>query len=538
MKALIIDDEKHVREAIRLLVPWEHFGIHEVLEAIDGQAAISLIEAEQPAIIFTDMMMPNMGGVELLEWAAQFAPASKIIVISGHDDFDFVRQTVKFGGMDYLLKPIDENQLLHALTKAINGWNNDEEARSRDRNRNMEINQLKPVYLDKFFSTMLSEPCKYTTVQEELQLHFDIDHTVQHALLCVLNLDIVPPFIRKKYAAAWDLLFFTLTNICNEILRIRSSGYAFRYWGQENEIVILLWKDMDLAEKVLTEINEGIYLALRTRLSFGIGSLILFPSQIQLSYRQARKAVHLRNLRHTRNEIAVHTGEKPSSKNAVFFTDYEQRIRYAVQSGDKEQLHTAFDAWFKAMEQSEVITLEQLNLWMQEFRLAQTMWMNEVPSQLPLSSQAPLPSVIDDLGAFTLAEWKPYFIQEALVVLNLLAEGPGKNQSSMQAIAKYVEQFLHEELSLQDISNRFFLSREYISRKFKQEMDENLTDYITRMRVQRAKSLLADSPLKMTQISELVGFQDEKYFSKVFKKWTDCSPNEYRKQAHGKSKGG
>lgn len=143
MKTLIIDDEKHVREAIRLLVPWERMGITAVLEAADGQAAIRIIESENPAIIFTDMMMPHVSGVELLAWVAEHAPCSKVIVISGHDDFNFVRQTVKYGGMDYLLKPIDETQLLTALSKAIDEWQTDEEARCRDRNRNMEINQLK-----------------------------------------------------------------------------------------------------------------------------------------------------------------------------------------------------------------------------------------------------------------------------------------------------------------------------------------------------------------------------------------------------------
>ena len=129
--------------------------------------------------------------------------------------------------------------------------------------------------------------------------------------------------------------------------------------------------------------------------------------------------------------------------------------------------------------------------------------------------------------------WKSCFSKEALFISELLTEGAHKNQSSMQAIAKYIDQFLHEELSLQDISKRFFLSREYISRKFKQEMNENLTDYITRIRIERAKNLLADTQLKISRISEMVGFQDEKYFSKVFKKSTDCSPNEYRKQAYG-----
>ncbi|WP_239617239.1 response regulator [Cohnella mopanensis] len=533
MKAIIIDDEKHVREAIRLLVPWEQMGISSVLEAADGQAAIRLMASENPAIIFTDMMMPHMGGLELLAWVSEHAPCSKIIVISGHDDFNFVRQTVKYGGMDYLLKPIDETQLLTALSKAIEEWNADEDARCRDRNRSMEINQLKPVYLDKFFSTMLSEPVDSSIIQETLQQQFGILSPVSEARLCILSLELTPPFIRHKFAAGWDLLIFSITNICNEILGNRCSGYAFRYWGQENEIIILLWKNANLAEKLLAEINEGIYQVLKARFGFGIGNVVAFPSQLQQSYKQARRAVRQCNLRHEGNWIQAYSSIDTESNNVVFFTEHEQRIRYAVQSGDKDQLPAAFEPWFKAVEQSDFITLEQLQHWWQEFRLAQTMWIKGSAASLPGTGDSPLPAVWNDEGRFDLEAWKHGYMRETLLIMEQLSGGTDSGQSSMQAIAKYIDQFLHEELSLQDISNRFFLSREYISRKFKQEMNENLTDYITRIRIERAKGLLTETPLKIAQISEMVGFQDEKYFSKVFKKGTDCSPNEFRKQHHG-----
>jgi two-component system response regulator YesN len=94
MKALLVDDEKHVRDAVRLLVDWKRYGVEMILEAPNGQAAIELINLEKPEIIVTDMMMPQMNGVELLEWIHTHTPTSKTIVISGHDDFSLLRHTV------------------------------------------------------------------------------------------------------------------------------------------------------------------------------------------------------------------------------------------------------------------------------------------------------------------------------------------------------------------------------------------------------------------------------------------------------------
>jgi len=543
MKALIIDDERHVREAIKLLVPWEQFGIQSVHEATDGLTAIELIEAERPAVIFTDMMMPGMDGMALLEWTASYAPNSKIIVISGHDDFAFVRQTLKYGGLDYLLKPIEQSQLHGALGKAIESWKSDERARSTERSRNIEINRLKPVYLDQWFSNLISETSEHHTVHSMLEQQFGVVGPIKEAIVGIVSLELTPPSIQSKFSSCWDLLYYSLANICNEFLRARNAGYAFRYRGQDNEIVIVLWDGLDKAIELLHEINEGIGKSLKARFGIGVGEKAVFPENLDVSYRSARRSIRHRNLLSTDTNVQGEPGQRTdngTAMNGIYFKEHEQRIRYALLSGDKEQLANAYTAWFTSIEQADVVTLEQLHLWWQEFKLARRMWTNESAKASPNrheSDEPRMPPFLSESLRFDAKRWQQGFLSESEKIMAELSSNPDRSRSTMQAIADYVEQFIHEELSLQDISSRFYLSREYISRKFKQEMNENLTDYITRVRVERAKQLLADTPLRISVIAERVGFQDEKYFSKVFKKWTDQAPNEYRKFAFGDNRG-
>ncbi|MNY48880.1 HTH-type transcriptional regulator YesS [compost metagenome] len=96
-------------------------------------------------------------------------------------------------------------------------------------------------------------------------------------------------------------------------------------------------------------------------------------------------------------------------------------------------------------------------------------------------------------------------------------------------IATFLDKHYHEDISLADIASRFYLSREYISRKFKQEFEVNLSDYLGQIRMSKAKVLLCNPNLRISQVAEMVGYQDEKYFSKVFKKMSGMTPNEYRK---------
>ncbi|MBB3110731.1 two-component system response regulator YesN [Paenibacillus phyllosphaerae] len=532
MNVLIVDDERHVREAVKLLVDWESMGIEHVLEAADGAAAVQLIQERKPEIIFTDMMMPNMGGVELLAWAARHSPTSKLVVISGHDDFEFVRQTLTYGGVDYILKPIDPLQLNQALTKAIDGWRADEEARLRDQRHGTQIHQLKPVYLEQFLSTLITDPGASTGAAQTLCQEFGLSHPPARGRIALISLDLAPPTLRRKFAAGWDLLYFAILNIGNELLREQKLGYAFRCRGSENEVALLFWGDAPEAAGVLAEIEAAIKRTLKARLAFGLGNPAALPGALGVSYRQARQSLARRNLLDGRQWChRSDAGAVAPASAAPLFNDYEERIRYAVQSGNPEQIEAALAPWFQALNQTAYISPEQLQLWWQEIAVAKSVWQRDGRPVSVSGGSASFVIPADEEGAFDLNGWKQLVLEQVCEVGKRYAEAD-QDRGVIHEIADYIAQFAHEDISLQTIAARFFLSREYISRKFKQVMNENISDYVTRIRIDRAKSLLLAPQLKISQIAEKVGFQDEKYFSKVFKKQTGCSPGEYRKQLH------
>ena len=123
MKVLIVDDEAHVIRAVKLLVPWQELGITETYEALTPQDAIRIIEAEQPEILITDIVMQDLSGIDLMKYIAGSLKHIKVIVISGYNNFDYVRSSLQHGGVDYLLKPLDQDQLIEAVKKAAGAWN-------------------------------------------------------------------------------------------------------------------------------------------------------------------------------------------------------------------------------------------------------------------------------------------------------------------------------------------------------------------------------------------------------------------------------
>lgn len=122
MKAIIVDDEQHVREGLILLADWDQFGIDTIMEAVDGNEAVKLISEHRPEIIFTDMRMPKRNGISLLKWIHSAGMPSKTIVVSGYDDFEYMRNAICYKSFDYILKPIDPEILNETLGRAVNEW--------------------------------------------------------------------------------------------------------------------------------------------------------------------------------------------------------------------------------------------------------------------------------------------------------------------------------------------------------------------------------------------------------------------------------
>ncbi|GGO00773.1 helix-turn-helix domain-containing protein [Saccharibacillus kuerlensis] len=419
MKVLIVDDEAHVREAIRLLIDWERYEPAEVMEACSGREAIAIIERHAPQIVLTDMIMPAGGGIDLLEWISRSVPDTKTLVISGHGDFDFARQTLRYGGMDYLLKPIDGDQLNESFSRAVESWLADEENRQRLLAQTMEVNRFKPVYWDKLCSDLLGSSTARMRADHELIGEFSLDGPTGTVRSAVVRLD-EDSLLWRKYAARTELLFFTLTNVINEMLGRGRDGYAFRNLGRDREVVIFFWRNAAHVGEKLIRINAGLESVLGEPLHFGLGGCTEGLAEgLRSSYLQAEEAL--------------------------------------------KQLYLSAD-----------------NLAAEEY-------------------------------------------------IHAFEGGHIGRTDTMEEIAAYIREHYREDLTLQDLAKRFFLSREYISRRFKREFGENVFDYLANIRLERAKQLLLDSEMKIVRIAELVGYQDEKYFSRVFKKATGRTPNEFRR---------
>ncbi|GIO42896.1 response regulator transcription factor [Paenibacillus apis] len=540
MRALIVDDEARVRKAVQLLVDWDKHGIREVREANGGNEAIEIIKQFRPQLVIMDMMMGSGHGLELMAWVYEHASNTKFIVVSGHDDFDFVRSAVRHGGVDYILKPIDPEAINTAVRKAVDGWRLEEAERADQQLLNIRLNEFKPLYDEKLLSSLIDDPGSAEGALGKLRKEGLIPTGLEEACLLIARIDPGDSLLQQKFGHNGELLLFAFINICNEFLLAHRQGIAFKHLGGPQEIVLLVWSsDRNIAE-LIEQINQGLFVTLQRRLHFGAGSAGPLPHSLPKQYTEAGLALRRRNL--LRPDEYMHRAEIQHQSNSAFgrhsLGKLQEEWKLAVQSADDDRITLAASKWFDEQLRLGVITPELLTAWKNEVmafraRTIQDVLGHQADSLLADSeyenedtgdTDAPLP----ENYTFSKYAWIDWTVGVLAGLSRLFSRHLTRDKDTISEIVHYIEQNYQSNIALQDIAAQFYVSREYVSRKFKQTFGINFSDYLAKYRIDKAKLLMSNPHLKLQDVAELVGFRDVKYFSKVFKKQEGLSPREYK----------
>ncbi|WP_045522498.1 response regulator transcription factor [Neobacillus niacini] len=525
MKAIIIDDEKHVREGLLLLAEWEKHGIHTIFEAEDGDEAIELIIKHRPEIIFTDMRMPKRDGINLLKWLHSSDFRSKTIVVSGYDDFEYMRNAIFYKSFDYILKPIEPDVLNETLAKAVKEWNDQARSRKSHVEENRVFNEVKTLYWDRLFSSLCSKEDISKSIEEKIDKEFGITITNKHKTVALLS---VKPLAMNSFQGDQDLAFFTLVNVSNELLKKQNDGVCFRNSNKKEELVILFWNDKNISY-LLREISSLIYQYSKVCLIVGLGKK---SKNINEAYESALQVFLKHNLL-SQKKIVTNKDVKP--KPLLHLLDYSNDLKWAIQSGSNHQIDSQLNQIFTMLEIDFSLSQEQIQVWENQFELLRNNWLKEYQIHHKTSLYRGMNYWKED-GTFSFMKFKEEKVREFKELINTLSNVKyQKEKNNMQQIEEYLQQYYQEDINLQEIADRFFLSREYISRKFKQDYHATITDYLTKIRMEKAKKLLENPYLKIYEVAYGVGFQNEKYFSKVFKKYVGFTPNEFRHSVSSRS---
>ena len=524
MKVFLVDDEIAIRENLRNSFPWEENGFQLVGEAPDGEMALPMIRDLNPDILLTDIRMPFMDGMELCAQVKRILPWIGVVILSGYDDFSYARQAISLGVREYLLKPITAQELGEALTRVAGQIAEERRAQESMASLRRNVASGNPFLREKLLASLFTE--EGDRFEDEQLMRQMRAMGVNLAAGCYVVIDIAFPLRDEARARARAAL---------SALAEASGGSVYTCGMPHGARALVLGDNaQDAEERAYSFASSAAHLPQLENcenLMLSIGETVTDYFDIRRSMQTARHVRHAAAGQGAGRRI-IGVGElddETTLLNSLELSPLYERLQYAPADELDAILAEYADLLGSGTEGRELAT--------GYLRIAAVIAARRIVADAGAEPQ----EVLDDA---LIAEALRAEGLEALKALLLAAiacrdrSGRGLGQTPVGRARAYLSRrYADPNLMLQDVAGEVGMSQSHFSTVFAQETGITFTQYLTALRIGKAKELLSATAMRSSEIAFEVGYNDAHYFSYLFKKQTGVTPSEYRKSGGGEVKG-
>lgn len=526
---LVVDDEKFAVKGITQGIDWSDLPIGQIFEAYCAEEAKHILTACPIDVLISDIEMPDANGLKLQEWVKEQSPFTETVFLTGHANFDYAQKAIQLGSFNYLLKPVDHSQLKEIVAKAIHQIQSEREL--LDFNKTYEtyykhwLNQL-PILVERFWQDVLAG--KIPLTQERLQAAFEMYGIPLNAQSLVIPVLIsVEQWKEDLNARDEEIMGYALRKAGAEMILQEHSGCVIL--DQNGFHLVLLY--VQDSTPVPMELGARCYDYIQACNRFFHCSLSCYIGEktpiteinqvVGTLLRMERDNVVKVNcvLHQLRDEI-------PGSllPAAPSITDWF--LLYEL--GKLDELLLRIDELTDRMQQGAARseTLQALC-----YGLIHMVY--HVGHKKGLSIQNMFPhDELQDIAAATrsLNQLRSWAIRVISTGIEYMSRHHQDISAVVAKVQKYMNDHLHEEVSRDDIAHFVHLNPAYLSRLFKKETGLSLSEYMLKIRMDKAQKLLIESDRKISSVAEVIGYSHFSHFAKMFKRVTGISPQEYRKK--------
>ena len=515
MKMIIVDDEIGVAAAIKRLYDWSELGIDEVFVFESASEALEKIRERDAYILMTDIMMPEINGLELTRLAMEIMPDMQIIIFSGYDDFKYAQEAMRIGAREYLLKPVSMEEITSAVKRAAENISAKSTVSEYDSKNEKNM----------FANLLINEGVHLSDIkfQEYTEL-IKFDGTPQWGLCFCVKITNCENQNGWNEEKDLPVLYVAVDNVLNEVLEGRGSAFN----NNSGMVIAFLFgkEGCGYMEKI-SECRAVLQRALKISVAVGVGSMTEFSGSLYESYNEALTACE---------QCAYY-----SKSEIMRFCDLNLKYSYS-QNAEKELL--------AELENGEDVSEERLCGIIGDF-FAEVKKEGSIPPYY-------FEKICDRIVFECLKKLEMYGIEVGSDVKNSIKKRHNsideleqgftscitmiaetlKNKKNdrykvmTETVKQYIGRSLSEDLSLKTVSNQFHFSSRYFAHIFKKYTGDNYTAYVNNVRMEEAKRLLRMSDMNINEIAKSVGYTDEGHFSRNFKSVVGVRPSEYRREKH------
>lgn len=525
-RVLLVDDEGIVTESLEYMI--QHNFSEQCMTEIakTGRAAIEIAERFCPDIIFMDIQMPGINGIQAMKEIRRSSPNALFIVLSAYDNFDYAKEAIDLGVMEYLTKPVSQKIVVATVKKAIVLIEEKRERRKSDLLIREKLETVIPIIEHGFLYSLIFQRYNQDTIEHYGKL---LGIEAQYGFMMTLLFG-----ERQEGRSMTNIIGTSVTSQLNytkirEIIKESMGGIIGAVMSNEIPIFIPCSCEKMTYNQRISYIETGRIMVrklsnvLQMVFRLGIGTVVRL-NETSSSYEGAHKA-----LLNTSSRVAhVDDLTLTCSYEESYPIDLEKELFEAIQEGNEEESRKKASAFFDWMVHAYGEKEPSVRLKVLEFVLfaEKQIYLSGGMTYHFVGREDYLTTIHSASNNSELANW---FLSKITQACHKIAGRSKKHGNALvEEAQRYIEENYEKEISLDEISRQLNISSYYFSKLFKETTKQNFVEYTTMVRLKRAKILLKDKRLGIKEIGIRIGYRDPNYFSRIFKKYEGVTPTEYR----------
>lgn len=525
---MIVDDDTVFRTRMKTIIDWEKAGYAIVAEARNGKEAIQKIEDYEPDIIITDISMPIINGVELIDYVTKFKKDISIIALSGYNDFTYVRNSLLNGAEDYLLKnQLNTDRLLDVLDSAV------KKLASRPKDKPLQAIVSTDTIIQQFLLLLISG-CAGSREEVNLRLQrLQMESLLQGLVVAVAEPDNYE-LIRNLSESEHFKFLYSVSSIMKESVS-SDLRIVITIVGRNRILVLIPMLNNNLSlfkencHKILTRMKENVMRFLDEPMSIGVSDICKDLMELSHYYEQAVKTLVENRFQGKSSFIAEVSNEPAATKILTLDITDEKDLLDSLRGKADFTSDVVINRIFNkfnncSSEDIQLVLAELLNIIIREMR-AYNLPLDKIFQQSDLNYQR----VIKGMNITELKDWFAKRYNKLHQCLLCVQSFRHYNENTRKAI-HYIEENYYRNISLNDIAESISINSSYLSRLFKSDTGQNIIEYLNKIRVEKASSLIEEGKYSLKEISNKVGIRNYNYFFKLYKKYIGITPSEHKKK--------
>jgi two-component system response regulator YesN len=530
---LLVDDEVHAVEGVKSDLDLNKLGIKSLFTAYNIRQAKEIFEKESIDIMLCDIEMPKGNGLELLAWVKKYHPNTETIFLTSHADFKYAKEALQLGSLDYLLKPVRVADLESAIGKAMNVIE-----RNSEINRNSKSHQLwmkhHSLIIEHFWLNLINHSTVNhpAAVREQIERHH-IPYSEESVFLPIL----ISVLRWNKAMKRNDekILEYALKNTAGEIiLGSESSGICVHL---DQDMLLVIANADDQTDDEHTKLKEACRQYIETCNRYFYCDLSCYLGEPVKAHEMANMVSDLKGRNRNNvafvNSVQLYHDHFPSNQ-PLTLPDWSV-LSSLLRTGTKESVSDAVQNSLCDLARNQGMDAKLLHQFNQDFMQVLYSFLNNKGIQArqlfgdeesKRISEAAGRSVADMLA------WVKHVINKALKQ----AESVQESDTVVEAVKRYIAQNIDQDLSREAVAEQVYLHPDHLTRLFKKEVGCSVADYVILERIKLAKELLSQTNIPISAISLSIGYSNFSYFTKLFKRYVEMGPTEYRIQFSDKNR--